>query len=284
MNFPSYVFGSLTLLPLSTGEMSLQLLILKFLYLLFTTPLTQEYFYTNDLHVLTDILIRNLLDLPADGNSGPRQGENPPESENASDTPSTSTASLRQTYLRVLHPLLAHTQLKNPPHYKREDLRTLLLVLANTGQTHRHFERPDETTIRLVRRCLEIRWLSDPEDTQPQSQKQSAAAPIDIVIDDNDSVSIQTVTPSAQQVAAGKAVVAESNLGMTLPEGRESAVSVREVAAQQERPGVLAPSRRRNSDDSSLSIPSKAAGDPGSTSNGSLVSPAQERDKSPFED
>ena len=42
----------------------MQLLILKILYLLFTTPGTQEYFYTNDLRVLLDVFIRDLVDLP----------------------------------------------------------------------------------------------------------------------------------------------------------------------------------------------------------------------------
>lgn len=42
----------------------MQLLILKVLYLLFTTPGTQEYFYTNDLRVLLDVFIRELVDLP----------------------------------------------------------------------------------------------------------------------------------------------------------------------------------------------------------------------------
>ena len=45
-------------------ETCLQLLILKLLYLLFTTSATYEYFYTNDLRVLVDVMIRNLLDLP----------------------------------------------------------------------------------------------------------------------------------------------------------------------------------------------------------------------------
>lgn len=117
------------------SETSLQLLTLKLLYLLFTTPSTQEYFYTNDLHVLVDILIRNLLDLPSD------------------------SAALRHTYLRVLYPLLAHTQLKQPPHYKGEEIRKLLAVLAgaqaiedygddDTGsRVWGHFEEADETTI-----------------------------------------------------------------------------------------------------------------------------------------
>jgi hypothetical protein len=39
------------------------LLILKILYLLFTTSGTAEYFYTNDLCVLVDVFIRELTDL-----------------------------------------------------------------------------------------------------------------------------------------------------------------------------------------------------------------------------
>src|SRR6187402_1899869 len=61
-------------------ETALQLLILKLLYLLFTTRATYEYFYTNDLRVLLDVIIRNLLDLPDE------------------------KISLRHTYLRVLYP------------------------------------------------------------------------------------------------------------------------------------------------------------------------------------
>jgi hypothetical protein len=38
-----------------------QLLTLKLLYLIFTTPSTYEYFFTNDLHVLVDILIGCML-------------------------------------------------------------------------------------------------------------------------------------------------------------------------------------------------------------------------------
>jgi hypothetical protein len=45
-------------------ETALQLLILKVLYLLFTTKATQEFFYDNDLRVLVDVIIRNVLDLP----------------------------------------------------------------------------------------------------------------------------------------------------------------------------------------------------------------------------
>jgi hypothetical protein len=51
------------------GDTSFQLLILKLLYLIFTTPETYEYFYNNDLRVLVDVFIRELHDLPDDAES-----------------------------------------------------------------------------------------------------------------------------------------------------------------------------------------------------------------------
>ena len=41
----------------------MQLLILKILYLIFTTKGTSEYFYTNDLCVLVDVFLRELAGL-----------------------------------------------------------------------------------------------------------------------------------------------------------------------------------------------------------------------------
>jgi hypothetical protein len=102
-------------------ETSQQLLILKVLYLLFTTKATYEYFYTNDLKVLVDIIIRNLMDLPDEKNS------------------------LRHTYLRVLYPLLAHTQLSQPPHYKKGEVTRVLRILGDMGNAH--FAPADETTV-----------------------------------------------------------------------------------------------------------------------------------------
>ncbi len=119
-------------------ETSLQLLILKLLYLLFTTKATYEYFYTNDLRVLLDVIIRNLLDLPND------------------------LMALRHTYLRVLYPLLAHTQLSQPPHYKREEILKVLTLLSGSGNVH--FAPADETTVRLVDRVSKVKWLSDIEE------------------------------------------------------------------------------------------------------------------------
>ncbi|KAL8287609.1 hypothetical protein RQP46_003467 [Phenoliferia psychrophenolica] len=113
----------------SPDSLCVSLLILKILYLLFTTSGTHEYFYTNDLCVLVDVFIRELNDL----------GE---ESEG-----------LKHTYLRVLHPLLTNTQLRHHP-YKRPHLRRVLLSLISNS----NYKSIDPTTRRLVERNLRGTW------------------------------------------------------------------------------------------------------------------------------
>ncbi|TVY26460.1 Protein dip1 [Lachnellula hyalina] len=162
-------------------ETSLQLLILKLLYLLFTTHATYEYFYTNDLRVLLDVIIRNLLDLPNELDS------------------------LRHTYLRVLYPLLAHTQLNQPPHYKRDEIAKVLSILGCSANAH--WEPADETTLRLVERVAKVPWLRNDD------------------IQDGE--------------------VARKLLGISLSHSQSaSAISVVDVAAVMEKPGVQTPSRK----------------------------------------
>jgi hypothetical protein len=185
---PSYMtFGENIILLLNREtETSLQLLILKLLYLLFTTQATHEYFYTNDLRVLLDVIIRNLLDLPNE------------------------LISLRHTYLRVLYPLLAHTQLNQPPHYKRDEIVKVLSILG--GSANAHWEPADETTVRLVERVAKVPWLRDDDTSE------------------------------------GK--VARKLLGISLsPSQSASSVSVIDVAAVMEKPGVQTPSRKLDSEE-----------------------------------
>ena len=204
-------FGeNLILLLNRESETSPQLLILKLLYLVFTTSSTEEYFYTNDLYVLVDILVRNVLDLPSD-NTG-------------------AVASLRHTYLRVLHPLLANTQLRSPPHYKRDELRRMLGFLADAGAGNRHFEQPAETTLRLVSRCLKVEWIKDEEQDEPSPSSER---------DDNGLIGLRP--PPGQVLVAKRAV----GLNLSLPEAEKSSLSVAEVAVQKEKPGVLTPSKGR---------------------------------------
>ena len=182
-------FGENIILLLNReSETSLQLLILKLLYLLFTSPPTYEYFYTNDLHVLLDIILRNLLDLPP------------------------SSTALRHTYLRVLCPLISHTQLKNPPHYKRDELRQILSLMG--GGAISHFGAVDNTTKRLVGRCNTVHWL---QDDQSESAEPSPVS-----------------TRAAQRL-----------LSVSQPSAMESSLSVIEVAAQTSKPGEQTPSLRK---------------------------------------
>ncbi|KAF2085424.1 hypothetical protein K490DRAFT_46903 [Saccharata proteae CBS 121410] len=183
-------------------EISLTLLILKLLYLVFLNDKTCEYFYTNDLHVLIDIIIRNLLDLPSD---------------------SPSATAVRHTYLRVLHPLLANSQVNRPPHYKPVELLRLLDSLSETNQNSswRHFDPTDETTVRLARRCADVSWLK---------RRASTSSPVG----------------DGADADRGHQAVAQRMLGMSVPAAGESALSVLEVAAHMEKPGVLVPSRERD--------------------------------------
>lgn len=166
-------------------ETSLQLLILKLLYLLFTTKATYEYFYTNDLRVLLDVIIRNVMDLPDE------------------------RMSLRHTYLRVMYPLLAHTQLSKPPHYKEHEVLRLIKILR--GSQTAHFAPADATTLRLVERVAAIPWIRAHEERE----------------------------------LSGSAAAAQKILGMSLSESEYgSSISVGDVAAVKEKPGVQTPSRR----------------------------------------
>jgi hypothetical protein len=205
-------FGcNLILLLNRESETILQLLILKALYLIFGNTQTAEYFYTNDLHVLVDVILRNLLDLPSD---------------------SPATNALRHTYLRVLHPILTNSQISKPPYYKREDILRLLHLLVTSGN---HFAPVDETTKRLVTRCTAVHWLqplvtvsTDPEGTNGNGAGSATQSPVE------------------HAVGNGLMVVARRMLGMSVDGGGESATSVLEVASHTEKPGVLTPSRGKD--------------------------------------
>ncbi|KAL5113929.1 hypothetical protein ACEQ8H_008178 [Pleosporales sp. CAS-2024a] len=193
-------FGcNLILLLNRESETSLQLLILKLLYLLFGNHSTAEYFYTNDLHVLVDVILRNLIDLPHD---------------------SAAASALRHTYLRVLHPILMHSQISKPPHYKREELLRLLRLLVNSGT---HFAPVDETTQRLVKRCTSVQWLQPAVDESNPNGHRSTTSPVDPIIN-------------------GQKEVARRALGMSVDGGGESSTSVLEIATHTVQPGVQTPS------------------------------------------
>ncbi|KAF9888363.1 hypothetical protein FE257_008796 [Aspergillus nanangensis] len=235
------------------AETSLQLLTLKLLYLIFTTPRTYEYFYTNDLHVLVDILIRNLLDLPEEASA------------------------LRHTYLRVLYPLLAHTQLKAPPHYKRDELRRMLNAMvrgrlsdsdADTEKIILHFDEVDETTRRLVLRCATVDWIQEKQSvettpTEPALPDIDTSTTTTSPLETSQTISSASTGESSPDTAsptrfdddddgghhhsskldAHRKLSQTQRLGMHLERASSSSLSVQEVATQHEKPGVITPSR-----------------------------------------
>ena len=211
---PSYrTFGeNLILLLNRETELGPQLLILKLLYLLFTTPPTYEYFYTNDLHVLVDVIIRNLLDLDPGNNDGEVA---------TSEAEIDGQRALRHTYLRVLCPLLKNTQLsREDNNYKRDEVRKLLYLLVNRSSAH--FAPVDETVIRLVIRCKQIEWLKEEGDEQ----------------DDEIERQLSEVSPKESDVA-------KKLLGMSLDEAGESSLSVIDVSANLTKQKPTAPAPRK---------------------------------------
>ena len=265
-------FGeNLILLLNRESETSLQLLILKLLYLIFSTKSTAEYFYTNDLHVLTDVVMRNLLDLPA------------------SDS---AMQALRHTYLRVLHPLVANSQLSKPGMaYKAREILGVMRVLEGdpqSGSGYFHFAPADPTTVRLVQRVRTVPWLDEvykadqakkeagkakdgdaqakegdtqPKegDAQPKEEDTEDASPssTDQENESGGSPSSHKRVDSARKTGDGTKEVANKLLGMNLNAATESALSVAAVAEHMEKPGVITPSMglAKADDGASLSSP-----------------------------
>lgn len=113
----------------------LQLMALKFLYLIFSTPETCDCLYLNDLKVIVDVFIRELYNL------------------------SLEEERLRHTYLRTLFPLLQNTELQNES-YKRAEIVSLLEDMSENAC--KSVVDISETTQRLAFRCLYVDWLNHP--------------------------------------------------------------------------------------------------------------------------
>src|SRR5882757_9750503 len=134
-------------LPGRTPEdLVMQLLVLKMLYILFSTKGLSEYFYTNDLCVLVDVFLREIVDLDEESESVCNYSDN-------MSTSNLDNFQLRHTYLRVLHPLLTKTQLRDIPYKRPQILVALESLLGNSK-----IREVNPTTKRLVDRCLSGDW------------------------------------------------------------------------------------------------------------------------------
>lgn len=243
MHGPSYrTFGeNLILLLNRETELGRQLMILKLLYLLFTTPATYEYFYTNDLHVLVDVIIRNLLDL------------DPGSGDSALAPDMDGQRALRHTYLRVLCPLLKNTQLAHEGnHYKREEVRRLLYLLVNRPSAH--FSEVDETVNRLVLRCKQIDWLREEGDDHDQATHPGLAQ-------------VSSTEPQTD--------VANKVLGMSVADAGVSTLSVADVSAKivKEKPRLPPPRRLRKGSKVSANDEMGSSITPATMRHGAEVSP-----------
>jgi len=190
-------------------EAILQIQILKLLYLVFGTRSTAEYFYTNDLHVLLDVILRNLLDLPQDDDIDPSQ----------SGTQG-MTQALRHTYLRVLHHLLENSQLSRPRMaYKPVEITAVLDLLAGR---------------RLADRCRSVKWLREGS---------GRATPPPTIITEQATTPVGETTSETESPAGGFNESARRRLGMSVQEATGSSLSMVEVATHTEKPGLITPSR-----------------------------------------
>lgn len=101
------------------------------------------------------------------------------------------------------------------------------MMTSEGGVGVSHFGAVDETTRRLVGRCVKVAWLIEEEmQSSPTSGKEQTSP----------------TSPTNQENANGAGK--KQLLGVEQVEAMASSLSVVEVAAQRERPGVKTESRR----------------------------------------
>ncbi|SCU99261.1 LAFA_0G22958g1_1 [Lachancea sp. 'fantastica'] len=117
---------------------SLQIMLCKVIYLILTVDKNsaEDFFYQNDLNVIVDVLIRELTNIPEDEEL------------------------IRNTFLRVLLPLLSNTELAKT-RYRRSDLAGVLEYLSSLDNICSSEAQPvHKTTVRLAQKCLQqVEWL-----------------------------------------------------------------------------------------------------------------------------
>ncbi|KAI5955515.1 LDB17 [Candida theae] len=114
------------------------LLILKFLYLVFTTSFTAKLIYRNDLKILLDIFIRELDNLQHKDNI------------------------LIVTYLRVLYPILMFSELNECGGYKSQQLYNVLSnIVVNSGPKSADDSSEGKIIMDLAIKCMDVKWLKN---------------------------------------------------------------------------------------------------------------------------
>lgn len=111
-----------------------QILMLKFLYTVFSNSVTNNLVYLNDLKVIVDIIIRQLFNLQIG-----------------------KSEYLVNIYLRVLYCILTETELKNHP-YKKDELTEVLEYTSSSDDSV-------EKTKILAKRCIDCTYFHDPQNS-----------------------------------------------------------------------------------------------------------------------
>ncbi|KAG0371081.1 hypothetical protein BGZ54_000529 [Gamsiella multidivaricata] len=209
----SCTFGENLIFMLNRAEeTSLQTLILKLLYLFFTSPnqMLNEFFYTNDLHVLVDVVIRELRNLPEEQES------------------------LRHAYLRVMGPLLTNTQLRcqeRALYYKRAEILRVLGELGGgdlDGTLRQHLweqEMWEQQQSRLLNEGRKLTYR-DRESSVGQSGAPSPALTNRVV---GGAVQNRSGSVSSGSVSSGS--VCSSPLLPVVPDGMNDSMDAKRPAA-----------------------------------------------------
>lgn len=130
-------FTNLAIYYLNREELTIvKILVLKFLYLIFTTTTTSTAVYTNDLKILMDICIRELNDLDY-------------------TNPEIDLGVLVIDYLRVLYPLVSNSQVGS---YKVQELKEVLEFLkAHSSEAPHH----GDVIASLANSICEVEWFAE---------------------------------------------------------------------------------------------------------------------------
>lgn len=161
----------------------IKILILKFLYLVFTSSYTTKLVYLNDLKILVDIFIREINDLDYSADNEHKM--------------------LMITYLKVLYPLLMFSQLNEDSGYKKGELIDLLgnLILNSTSSKEK---KDDEVVPSLAGRCMAVPWLKEKK-KRPSNSSSSSLTSSEALFEGDLNTSSDSIAASFTRVASVRA-------------------------------------------------------------------------------
>jgi hypothetical protein len=169
----------------------IKILILKFLYLVFTSSYTTKLVYLNDLKIMVDIFIREINDLDYNADNEHKI--------------------LMITYLKVLYPLVMFSQLSEVRNgYKKGELVDLLRNLILNSSASRikdQTERKENIVSMLAGKCMSVSWLKEKDKAQPTNSSSSSltSVPGDSLYEGDLNTSSDSLAASFTRVASVRA-------------------------------------------------------------------------------